>query len=212
MRLGVAELITSFASTNKVTILCNANWESARDAVLESWDWKCASARAQLTQLTATPIYGPLFAYPLPTTPYCLKVREMSPRVANYQIEGRNLLTDVDSTVDDIFIRYTARVTDPTQLDNLVARAISLRLAVDIGYALVREKGLVERIDAEYYEALEEAQSKNQAGGKDHNSEPGWWQNGSLYDQAGRYVGIDDERLIDNADNWVNAGQWIMNT
>lgn len=212
MRLGLAELITGFDSTNKITVLCKNNWESARDAVLESWDWKCASARAQLSQLSVTPVFGPLFAYPLPTTPYCLKVREMWPYVANYRIEGRNLLTDVDSTVNPVYIRYTARVTDPTQLDNLLAKVISHKLAAEICYALVREKGLAERIAMEYEDLLEVARAKDQASGKDHNSEPGWWQNGSLYDPWGNYAGLDGERLIDNADNWVNSGSFIMST
>jgi hypothetical protein len=209
-RIGVSTLLTSFSGTDKVTLACVNSWESCRDAVLETWDWKCASARAQLSQQTTTPIFGPTFSYPLPTQPYCLKVREMRPHIASYVIEGRNLLTYVDSTKDPVYIRYTGRVTDPGQLDTLVAKTIAWRIAAEIGNFLIREKGLIKEILGEYELIIEEAQAKNQYSGKDHNEEPGWYNNRSLYDPWGNFAGLDGERLIDNSDNWVNAGTWIM--
>jgi hypothetical protein len=211
-RVGVSEQIQNLnadASASKTTIYCANNWENCRDSVLESWDWKCASARAQLNQSAATPVFGPEFSYPLPTQPYCLKVREMRPHIADYQIEGRNLVTCVDSTITPVYIRYTARVTDPTQLDALCTRAIAWLLAATIGPMLNKEKGLATALLQEYELIIQEAKTKNQVSDKDHNEDPGWAQWNGVY-QNGVYVGVDNERLLQNSDSWVNAGTWIQ--
>jgi len=170
-RIGKGSLITSLAGTDKESVACNDAYEAARDAVLEDFDWKCASYRKALTQDSSTPAFGWDYQYSLPTTPWCLVVREIYPEEADYVVEGRKLLTDQDNDDEDLCIRYTKRVTDPTELSNLCAKAIAWRIAAEISYHITQSNSMVDQIMKEYYLILDEAKRSNQEYDKNHDED-----------------------------------------
>jgi hypothetical protein len=210
-RIGLSSFITNLQKDDtKVSRACLANYESIRDEVLEGWDWKCAVGRAVLVKDTTAPAFGYKFRYLLPENPYCLVPREMRPHGVDYVIEGRYLLTNIDSDITPVMIRYTARIEDPTLLTALVAKCIAYRLAAEIAPALSTVLNLQASIMKEYIGFAEEAEAKNQMYDFDHNSDVPWTNLNGVY-RNGVFVGIDDhtiELLQDNQDNWVNAGEW----
>jgi hypothetical protein len=209
-RIGVDTYVTNLESgTDKVSIACATSFEAARDEVLEGWDWKCAAARAILVKDAVAPVFGFACRYLLPEDPYCLVVREMHPCIADYVIEGRYLLTNVDSAEHAVKIRYTGRITEPGQLTALLARAIAWNLAAKISPSLNKGKEVQPAIMKEYGLIIEEAQSKNQQYDKDHNEDPGYWGADSLYDGRGLFVGGNIERFLNNQNSWVNGGTWL---
>jgi len=185
-RIGITTVITDLSNTDKASVVCNDAYEACRDAVLEDFDWKCAAYRKALVQNATAPAFGFDYQYDLPSTPYCLKVREIYP-VVDYKIEGRLLLTDYDNTSADLYIRYTKRITDPTDLETLCAKAIAWRIAAERCYAFVQASTLQEKIFAEYRIILDEAMRANQQ--QDTNNDEK--QNSSIYGNA----------------EWISAGR-----
>ena len=191
-RIGVSTRVTSLEASDKASVACNTAIFNCRDAVLEGWDWKCASQRSpSLTKDAATPPFGFANRYLLPDNPYCLVVREFRPSTYDYVIEGRYLLTDADSDIDDIFIRYTSSVDDPAAIPPLCAKAIAWRMAAEICNQLVQGNSNTGQaaILKEYMLIIEEAQGAEQQHGKDHNED-----------------GPSITTSSDDTDCWVKAG------
>ena len=61
-QLGAAS-ITALTDNSKNARLCNARYETIRDAVYRSHPWNCLIKRQQLAQDTATPAYGFKFQF-----------------------------------------------------------------------------------------------------------------------------------------------------
>jgi len=147
-----ANSITSLTQDSKEARACSRWYEQARDEVLESHPWKCATYRQSLAQLTDVPITDDYdYYYQLPTNPYCLKVRD-APNVpaAVYKIEGRRLLTNETS----IIIRYTKRITDPTEMDALLTTAIAAKIAEVISYDITHSGAVTQAMRAVYQDSL----------------------------------------------------------
>ena len=146
-----AETIMDLTEDSKAARLCNARFESARDAVLRAHPWNCAMARASLAQNSSAPAFGYDYSYELP--PDCLRVIEAygtdEEPIDDWQVEGRNLLCN-ETTV---YIKYTKKITDPNLFDSLCREAISARLAAEIAYALTQSR-TAEKNMWEVYEGI----------------------------------------------------------
>ena len=163
-RIGISSRVTSLTGSDKASIVANSNLLPCRDEVLEGWDWKAASARAQLTKDPTPPAFGYANRYMLPASPFCLVVREFRPQGIDYVIEGRYLLTDADSDTDDVFIRYTSSVDDPSMLSALCLKAIAWKFAAAVCNTFVQGNAATGQpaILKEYMLIIEEAQGSNQ--------------------------------------------------
>jgi hypothetical protein len=170
-RIGVSSVVTSLAGTDKASTVFNDTYEAARDAVLEDFDWSCASTRAVLAMSTTTPAYDWLYQYALPSSPWCLVVREMYPVTSDYVVEGRNLLTNQDNFSDIVAIRFTARLNDPTLFSAKLAKAIAWRWAAENCYAFVQGIQLQNTILKEYMAILNEAESADAYQNKNHDED-----------------------------------------
>ena len=161
--------ITSLNDNSKAARLCNRNFGPVRDAVLRSYPWNCAMARARLPALVTAPAFGYARAFQLPQGPdpaYCLRVWEINGEPAediDYQIEGRTIVTDEAAPLD---IRYVARIEDPTLFDPLLDDAIAARLAVDIAFSLVSNATLVTELRNAYVAKMNEARMIDAREGK----------------------------------------------
>jgi hypothetical protein len=171
-RIGTKDVISSLNGTDKASITCNDAYEAVRDATLEDFDWKCASWREALSKDPIAPVVGWLYKYNLPSTPWCLVVREIYPESVDYEIEGRTLLSDYDNAGGDLYIRYTRRLANPAELSTLCAKAIAWRLAAEICYHFVQSSTLQQTIFQEYQSILEEAKLSNQTWDKNHDEDP----------------------------------------
>lgn len=119
-----------------------AQLPSTRDAVLRSYPWNCATRRVLLPALSTAPAFEFARAYQLPAD--CLRVIATEDDVlynVKWRIEGRALLTDAGAP---LALRYIAQITDPSQLDAMLADAISARLAADLCFAITQNASLVQ--------------------------------------------------------------------
>ena len=105
-QLGAAS-ITALTDNSKNARLCNARYETIRDAVYRSHPWNCLIKRQQLAQDTATPAYGFKFQFTLPSD--CLRLLGLDAYNSDHKVEGRKILCN-ESTIK---ISYVAQITDP---------------------------------------------------------------------------------------------------
>jgi len=163
--LGAAT-ITSLTQNSKEARLCNRNFELVRDAVLRAHPWNVAVTRASLPQDAATPPFGFLYQYTLPTQPYCLRVlsfwdsnvnNEQAAYDSNvmYKIEGRKILSNENACN----IIYIGRVEDTEQYDSLLSSAMAHRLGAEIAYAVTGSSTIAQTMNALYEQRLRDAKS-----------------------------------------------------
>ena len=151
-KLGANSIDNIDTDTGSNAIKCRAIYEITRDALLRSYEWNFAIARAELAQLSTTPEYGFDYEYTLPTSPYCLRVLEMEDG-ASFEIEGRKLLTDED----ECKIKYIKRITNPVELDALFVTAMVDTLASQLAIPITNSGTLKDRMDKELKETLLQA-------------------------------------------------------
>jgi len=127
-----ADPVTLYDDPRKSATLCRRLYPSIRDAVLRAYPWRCARIQRSLAVLADAPSDRYEYGYSLPTDPYCLWVPKMLNEDLDYEVEGRNLLSN-ESTVT---VTYIKRVTDPGLFDTLLIEAIAERLASTLAFPL----------------------------------------------------------------------------
>lgn len=140
IRLG-EETITDLTDDSDRARICNAFYQDIVDSVLSEYPWNFAIYRAELAQLTTSPVWDFAYAYQLPTDPYCLRVLEADIDDLDlypWQREGDTLVTDMGS----VKIKYLARITDPNKIPPLVRELIAVRLAAEIAYPITGDAKL----------------------------------------------------------------------
>lgn len=157
-------------STNAKILL--AQFPTTRDAVLRAHPWNCAMARAVLAKNATAPAWGFDNQYTLPADPYCLRVYRLEEPDADYQVEGRRLLTNEGPPLR---ILYIARVIDTEQFDALLVQAIGARLAFAANYKLTRNAGLTAKAWDWYRDILAEARSMDGQEGSPEEFAPSEW-------------------------------------
>ena len=81
-----ASTILSLTEDSKNARLCNARYESIRNAVFRSHTWNCLMARQEIAADTATPVWGWANQFTLPSD--CLRVITISDYDYDYKVEG----------------------------------------------------------------------------------------------------------------------------
>jgi len=155
--------ISSFDEGTLAAKMCKANFVMAMRMVLQAFPWNCATARARMARLTATPAFGFSYAYQLPSD--CLFIQSVSIDDV-WRREGDRLLTDTESGVDII---YTADLTISSDgrtkitggsrlgIDSLCANAVAYRLGYMIGEKLTGSGTRAQAMFELYKDALIEA-------------------------------------------------------
>ena len=120
--------------------------EINRDALLAGYNWSFAMFRQQLSALATVPAFGYGVQYLLPTE--CLRIVQVGQffhgldltdyrggSTEEYQVEGRNILTDLGAPLN---FRGIKRVTDTTLFSANFAKAFAAYLAVDLAEPLTQ--------------------------------------------------------------------------
>ena len=156
--------ITALTENSKNARLCNERYETVRDAVYRSHPWNCLIKRVQLAQDSATPAWGFSFQYTLPSD--CLRVLQIKDYDADYKIEGRKLLINIS----EVYLLYSAQITDVNELDVLLRETISAGIASDIAYAITSNLQVAKLMTEKYSLKLSEARHTDASEG--YNTDP----------------------------------------
>ena len=168
-KLGEEDGLTDPDETGKAARSINAVWNSVRDTVLRVHLWNFATARTQMTPLSAAPSHGFSYAYALPTDFLRLDLAKLLPRNVrtDFQLEGsRRLLTNDAGPVDLVYIR---RVEAEGDWDPLFVEAFASRLAWQIALKVTGDRQIKREAWQEYTVALREAKGVD---GQENPAEP----------------------------------------
>lgn len=129
---------------------CQRFYPALRDGLLRTADWNFASQRVELAQEATAPVFEFAYSYALPGD--YLRVREYyggSPssgdgtdlallearRLLKWKVEGKKILTNDG----EVFIRYTARITNPDIWDPIFYQCVSAWLASKLANAITKD-------------------------------------------------------------------------
>ena len=153
-----ASTIANLTDDTKNARLCNQRYEPVRNRVFRSHAWNCLHKRVQLAQNSTAPIVEYDHAYALPSD--CLRVLKIHngstdsiASALDYKLEGRNIVTDIDT----VFLIYIALDTDPNNYDTYLRESISHQLAADLAYAITNNATLANQYMTRADERLREA-------------------------------------------------------
>lgn len=155
-RLG-HEPVSEEGENTKVGRLCRLHYPVMLDVVLRAHPWNFAVRRATLAADATAPNHEFLYAFPLPTDPWCLKVIRTSfeangftsaavygypgihgygPGAVEYRIENHNGVRALLCNESSLSIEYVARMTDVSLYDALFVDALAARLAAELAISL----------------------------------------------------------------------------
>ncbi len=153
-----ASTISALTDDSKNARLCNQRYEPIRNRVFRSHAWNCLHKRVQLAQNSTAPVVEYTYAYALPSD--CLRVLKIhngtTDSIASsmdYKLEGRNIVTDIDT----VYLIYIALDTDPNNYDTYLRESISHQLAADLCYAITNNATLANNYMTRADERLREA-------------------------------------------------------
>jgi len=133
-----------------------------RDELLASHVWACAMTRKKIGRLTAAPDFGYDYQYQLPTD--CLRITP--PRVDGnpngtpipFKREGRRILTDYPAPLCLVYIK---RLTNPSEMDPLFARALGQYIAVYASQRVTGKESYFSKANGLFQQAIAAAQQVN---------------------------------------------------
>ena len=150
------ELIISFDDESVEARLIKANYEFARDAVLEDHSWTFATARTVLTPTTEEPVWGSTMQFLIPPdTIRILRVSQTQNDEDNldWVREGRLIIANRER----IYVTYTKRITNPAEFPPNFVHTLAQRLAADLAIPLTESRSLQETHWAVYMEKIKDA-------------------------------------------------------
>lgn len=128
--LGANQIIEISDASPEAT-LCNLNWESCLEAVLEDVNWTFATKRYKYdSPRTEAPKFGWSFSYALPAE--VLRVIEVNENKYEWALEDGNILTDMGS----VEVLAIVKVTDTTKFPPQFVKALAAFLASEIALPL----------------------------------------------------------------------------
>lgn len=150
-----ATRITSLTDGSKNANVANDIFEPVRDSFLRSHTWNFATSRVQLAQLSTDPAFGFDNAFQLPADwlrTVSVHDNDAGVGVVPYRIEGDQLHADVE----EIYLRYIKKVTDPNAMTPDFREALSYILAERMAIPVAESNTLRElmREGAERYSRL----------------------------------------------------------
>jgi hypothetical protein len=154
MALGILgdDPIASMIQGTKASTLADSLFETERDATLGSYEWNFAVKRASIAKLATAPAFGYSARFQLPTD--CIRVLELYPE-APFVVEGRELLCNLTTAA----IRYTRRVSAPSEWTPTFKSAFAARLAWQMSFSLTESVQAHDRFERRFLGALNDART-----------------------------------------------------
>jgi len=153
-------LITSLDDDTNEAKLCKANYDNARDAVLEDRAWTFATTRYRWTPLASAPAFGYSHAFLIdPEVLRILEVRETDTNKANgannmdWRREGNTIVCNEDT----IYVKALRRIVDTSKYPPAFVQCLAARIAAEIAIPLTESRGYQQDMWNLYFSKLETA-------------------------------------------------------
>lgn len=170
-----ASPITSFLDGNASANTVEAVYDAKRDELLREHPWNFATKRAKLAQLSEAPALEFDHAYQLPDdwlrTVAVYDNDDARGYPPPYKEEGRQILASVDA----LWLRYVARITDTNAMTADFREALACKLAAEMAVRLANSNTLAELMQQRYERALRVARSTDSLGDRPDRRPHGSW-------------------------------------
>lgn len=162
------ELITSLDDDTNEAKICKANYDQARDAVLEDRAWTFATARYRWTPLTATPTFGYAYAFLIdPEVLRVLEVRDNDDKAngatyLDWRREENHIVCDVSA----IYVKAIKRIVDTSRFPPAFVQCLAARIAADIAITMTESRSIQQDMWNLYMKKLDDAMATDGSQGK----------------------------------------------
>jgi len=134
--------ISDINGTTSVERDCKAIFAHARREVLGSYQWSFARKQALLARASASPIIdsnngGYDYAYVLPSD--CVAPVKLSDPKTEYSLVGDTIHCNLE---EDVYLHYTADITDAAKFTEKFINALAHRLAAQLALMVKKDKKL----------------------------------------------------------------------
>ena len=134
--------ISSLDDNTKAAKTLKDRYDEVRDDVLRAHPWNFATTRAALAKNATAPTWGFANAYDVPTD--FLRLIEIdNPANHTYQVEGRQIVTDMGAPLNII---YTRQATVVVHYDPMFRQAFAAALAADVAEVFTGTTSKVEQL------------------------------------------------------------------
>jgi hypothetical protein len=169
-KIGAKE-ITSLSEDTKAAKLCNAQYSISRDFLFSIYAWNFAIKRATLTADVTAPAWGYANRFALPND--FIRLLEIRPKYAKYQIENGYIL----SNVDEMDVRYVYQNTTTTTYSKEFDEALAYHLASELAYALIQSNELATQMFSKSEFWVSRAKMVDSANSTPISQDPNDWVN-----------------------------------
>ena len=152
LRVG-QPVIGDITEASDPAITCRKFYTETRDELLRQHPWNFAMGRKELAASTTTPDFEFTYSFPLPAD--CLRVLSLYYTDYEWVIEGKNLLTNLDT----VQIKYIKRITDSGIFPPDFTEALSIKLAQKIAAYVTQNLKLSQLLYEEFEMVLARAKA-----------------------------------------------------
>jgi len=177
IRIG-ASRITSLTDGSPSANAANDIYALTRDKLLRAHPWNFASKRVKLAQSSTDPTFEYDFAYPLPAD-WIRNVSVHDNDAGHGTIDFRTELNDTQraivTSVDAVYLRYVAQITDANLMAPDFRDALEFALARDLAIKLTSSNTLRDEMSTEATKAKAAARSSDAMGAPPERRPIGSW-------------------------------------
>lgn len=178
LRFVGASRITSLTEDSTSAVVANDLIDEVIDDLLRQHAWNFATKRVKLAQLTAEPPFEFDHAYAIPSD-WLRTVSVHSNENATQRIFYREELLDdqkvINTSADELWMRYIARITDPNLWAADFRKAVSTALARDLAIPLANSNTLLKLLSDRSDRTLARARSTDAMGSSPERRPRGSW-------------------------------------
>ena len=147
--------INSFDEDSDRALIASNLWDNARQAVLRSHPWNCATKRVALALDTVVPAYDWAYQFTLPGD--CLRVLFVGQSGAadDYKLEGRIILSDENP----LYLEYIYNNEDVASWDALLVEAMQRYMTFAMAYPITKSNTTRESAFEEYKLLIKQARA-----------------------------------------------------
>lgn len=158
-----AQTITSFDQGTDNANVVNDQYSDVRDALLRAHTWNFATKLKKLARSSNTPAFEWDHQYPMPSD--WLRIVSVADNDAGHGTVRYKIGFDdndgnvIFTGVDELWIRYIARVTDPNRMSADFREVLAWNLAREFAISIAQSNTLSDRMEQRYQSAFRRARS-----------------------------------------------------
>ena len=149
---------------SKEAVLCRANYDMSRKAVLEEREWTFSVKRLVLTPLATKPLFG--YSYEFLVPPDLLasisvyapnQINNTNPPMLLHVVEDNKILANIA----EILVKYKGDVENTTRFSALFDQALAAHIGANIAIPLTENSSLHDKLLLIYDDKLQRATSSD---------------------------------------------------